>query len=80
MKMLFLSIRAKCAYLWRIGIIKRTTAFRWEMDRALGEYTKRRRSRTDDLCATLSRPSAAVLALRDARAPSVCRGGRVAVY
>lgn len=39
---LFLSIRAKCAYLWRIGIIKRTTAFRWEMDRALGEYTRRK--------------------------------------
>lgn len=39
--MLFLTIRAKCAYLWRLGIIKRTTAFRWEMDRALGEYTRR---------------------------------------
>lgn len=22
-----------------MGVIKRTTAFRWEMDRALGEYT-----------------------------------------
>jgi len=32
-----LSVRAQFAWLWRIGIIKRTTAFRWEMDRALGE-------------------------------------------
>ena len=31
--------RAKLAYLWRFGIIKRTTAFRWEMDRAMGELT-----------------------------------------
>lgn len=38
MLMLLLSIRAKCAYLWRLGIIKRTIAFRWEMDRALGEW------------------------------------------
>lgn len=37
----FLRIRAKCAYLWRIGIIKRTTAFRWEMDDFLGEWTSR---------------------------------------
>jgi hypothetical protein len=42
MKKLFLTLRAKAAYLWRIGIINRETAFRWEMDRALGEYTKRR--------------------------------------
>ncbi len=41
MKMLLLTIRAKCAYLWRIGVIRRTTAFRWEIDRALGEYTGR---------------------------------------
>ncbi len=38
---LFLEARAKAAYLWRIGLIKRTTAFRWEMDRALGEYTSK---------------------------------------
>lgn len=36
---LILEIRAKLAYLWWLGIIKRTTAFRWEMDRALGEFT-----------------------------------------
>lgn len=41
MLMMFLTIRAKCAYLWRIGLIKRATAFRWEMDRFLGEYTRR---------------------------------------
>lgn len=44
MKMLFLTIRAKCAYLWYLGLIERSTAFRWEMDRALGEYTPRRRA------------------------------------
>ncbi len=38
---LFLRARAKCAYLWRIGLIERTTAFRWEMDDFLGEYTRR---------------------------------------
>jgi hypothetical protein len=37
--MILLSIRAKLAHLWRLGIIKRTTAFRWEMDRALGEWS-----------------------------------------
>jgi hypothetical protein len=31
--------RAKLAYLWRLGIINRTTAFHWEMDAALGELT-----------------------------------------
>jgi hypothetical protein len=31
--------RAKLAWCWRIGLIKRTTAFHWEMDRALGEFT-----------------------------------------
>jgi hypothetical protein len=36
---LILEARAKLAYLWRLGIIKRTTAFHWEMDRALGEFT-----------------------------------------
>jgi hypothetical protein len=41
MKKVILEIRAKFAYVWRIGLIKRTTAFRWEMDRALGEYTRR---------------------------------------
>ena len=38
--LLFLSVRAHLAWLWRIGLIKRTTAFRWEMDRFLGEYTR----------------------------------------
>ncbi len=32
-------VRAKMAYLWRIGIISRGTAFHWEMDKALGEFT-----------------------------------------
>lgn len=35
----FLRIRCYCACLWRIGLIERTTAFRWEMDDFLGEYT-----------------------------------------
>ena len=39
--MLFLTVRAKAGNLWRIGLIKRTTCFRWEMDRFLGEYTRR---------------------------------------
>ena len=38
--LMFLAVRAKGAYLWRIGVIRRGTAFRWEMDRALGHYTK----------------------------------------
>jgi hypothetical protein len=35
----FLEIRAKCAWLWKIGVIRRETAFRWEMDLLLGEWT-----------------------------------------
>lgn len=38
--MIILSLRAKFAWMWRIGLIKRTTAFRWEMDRFLGEWSK----------------------------------------
>lgn len=38
--MVLLGIRAKFAWVWRIGLIKRTTAFRWEMDRFLGEWSK----------------------------------------
>lgn len=34
-----LCVRSKAAYLWRTGIIQRTTAFRWEMDYALNEFT-----------------------------------------
>lgn len=34
---LLLKLRAKLAWMWRIGLIERTTAFRWEMDAALGE-------------------------------------------
>lgn len=37
---LFLEARARLACLWRLGIIKRTTAFRWEMDRFLGEWSR----------------------------------------
>lgn len=37
---IFLALRSKFAWLWRIGLIKRTTAFRWEMDRLLGEWSK----------------------------------------
>lgn len=32
MKLRLLKFRAKFAWLWRLGVIKRTTAFRWEMD------------------------------------------------
>jgi hypothetical protein len=28
-------LKAKMAWLWRFGVIRRTTAFRWEMDYAL---------------------------------------------
>lgn len=28
-------LKAKLAWTWRIGLIRRTTAFRWEMDYAL---------------------------------------------
>jgi hypothetical protein len=41
MKQHLLRLRAFCSYLWRVGLIKRTTAFRWEMDAALGEYTSK---------------------------------------
>lgn len=34
---LVLTLRAHSARLWRLGIISRATAFRWEMDAALGE-------------------------------------------
>ncbi len=34
-----LKLRAKFAFLWRLGIIRRTTALRWEMDAALGEWS-----------------------------------------
>lgn len=32
MKLFLLRLRARFAWLWRIGLIKRTTAFRWEVD------------------------------------------------
>lgn len=38
---LLLAIRAKLAFLWRFGLIARPTAFRWEMDHALGEWSSR---------------------------------------
>lgn len=34
-----LEVRAAFAWVWRIGLIKRTTALRWEMDRFIGEWT-----------------------------------------
>ena len=34
---LFLILRARAGWLWRLGIIRRGTAFRWDMDSALGE-------------------------------------------
>ena len=37
-------IRWKFAWIWRIGLIDRTTAFRWEMDKALGERAENRQS------------------------------------
>ena len=36
---LLLALRAKLAWTWRIGLIRRGTAFRWEMDKALGEWS-----------------------------------------
>ena len=33
--------RAKLAWIWRLGLIERTTALRWEMDAALGETQSR---------------------------------------
>jgi len=39
MLMIFLTLRAKLAFTWRWGLISRGTAFRWEMDRALGEWS-----------------------------------------
>lgn len=39
-KMLFLKLRSRCGWIWRLGIIRRGTAFRWDMDAMLGEYTK----------------------------------------
>lgn len=35
----YLRLRAKFAVLWRIGLIRRGTAFRWEMDLFLGELS-----------------------------------------
>ena len=32
MILFLLRLRAKFAWIWRIRLIKRTTAFRWEMD------------------------------------------------
>ncbi len=32
MKLHLLRLRASFGWLWRLGIIKRTTAFRWEID------------------------------------------------
>lgn len=34
-----LRLRARGAWLWRIGLIRRTTAFRWEMDAGLGQLS-----------------------------------------
>lgn len=39
MKQALLNLRARCGVMWRVGLIKRTTAFRWDVDAALGEYT-----------------------------------------
>ncbi len=39
---IILRLRARLARLWRFGLIERTTAFRWEMDAALGEWSVRR--------------------------------------
>jgi hypothetical protein len=35
MRLTFLKMRAKCAWVWRLGLIRRATAFRWEMDLAV---------------------------------------------
>lgn len=44
MKMLFLKVRALCGHIWRLGLISRGTALRWELDASLGEYTSGRRT------------------------------------
>ena len=41
MKLKLLRARAWFGWLWRIGLVKRTTAFRWEVDASLGETSKR---------------------------------------
>jgi hypothetical protein len=38
---LVLTLRARAAWLWRLGLIRRATAFRWEIDLALGELSSR---------------------------------------
>lgn len=38
---IFLRVRARCGVVWRVGLISRYTAFRWDMDAALGEWSVR---------------------------------------
>lgn len=37
--LVLLRLRAKLAFIWRLGLIRRPTAFRWEMDALLGEWS-----------------------------------------
>jgi hypothetical protein len=39
MLLTFLRSRAKCGHLWKIGIISRATAFRWDVDASLSEWS-----------------------------------------
>jgi hypothetical protein len=38
---LVLTLRHKFAWLYRLGLLRRATAFRWEMDLSLGELSSR---------------------------------------
>ena len=39
LRLLWLKLRAILAPLWRVGLISRPTAFRWEVDAALGVWS-----------------------------------------
>jgi hypothetical protein len=41
MRSLFLRLRGYCGIVWRLGLIRRGTAFQWEMDASLGKYSRK---------------------------------------
>lgn len=45
MKQVILNLRAKCGVLWQLGLIDRTTAFRWDVDACLGEWSRKGQAR-----------------------------------
>src|ERR1700676_3335141 len=51
MKTLLLKLRSRAGCIWRCGLIRRTTAFRWDVDASLGEFSFRLFSLC--LCASL---------------------------